>query len=84
MNTASKLIDMTFTAVSQSGFVSDVLRDTAEGFCKDEPLADAFVRLEKASRELTGERRMTLTKYEDEERPLRPLFQMAIQMEKMT
>lgn len=82
MNTAQKLLEMAFVHLSEKGgFITDALYHCADGFCKDEPLSDAFVRLAKATKQLTCDKRMTFCDYEDDERPLGPLFKMAIELE---
>ena len=81
MNTAQKLLEKAFVHIAENGgFITEALYHCAEGFCKDEPLSDAFVRLTKAVKQLTCDKRMTFCDYEDEERPLRPLFKMAIEL----
>ncbi len=81
MNTAQKLLESAFVHVSEKGgFITDALYTCAEGFCKDEPLSDAFVRLSKAVKKLTCDKRMTFSVYESDDRPLRPLFKMAIEL----
>ena len=82
MNTAQKLLEKAFVHIAENGgFITEALYHCAEGFCKDEPLSDAFVRLTKAVKQLTCDKRMTFCDYEEEERPLRPLFKMAIELE---